>query len=280
MTVSTLERNVLTRMPPSIWSLEELEVLKTYNGRKEILDLLPGKTWTQIRDQAKRQGYTSRKNLVGTRGGNHPGRFQKEFVHDDYCFSALSAEACYWGGFLAADGYINPNKNRLNINLKAEDGYILERLVRFTQYTGRLYTGNGGKTAVFYLNSCANICADLEKHFNIVPKKSLILQPPNLVEEDHIKAFIVGYIDGDGCIRLTSGKNKYISVNIIGTLAMLNWIKSYFDFWYPYKEQKVLQIRNHFSYTVVGNKARYILNLLRKVAPYRLERKWSKIDTL
>ena len=56
----------------------------------------------------------------------------------------------------------------------------------------------------------------------VVPRKSLILEPPKIKEEFYLP-YILGYFDGDGSIFQT--KNKEFGINFVGTKETLEWIK-------------------------------------------------------
>jgi len=58
----------------------------------------------------------------------------------------------------------------------------------------------------------------------IVPKKSLILQPPKIDKQFYLP-FILGYFDGDGSIYYLNKSNIY-GLSIEGTKEMLNWINN------------------------------------------------------
>lgn len=71
------------------------------------------------------------------------------------------------------------------------------------------------------------------KNFNITPRKSLTLLPPNLSDTNLIDAFICGYIDGDGSIFLYKNNVRNIqdslSISIVGTYEIVLWIKERFS---------------------------------------------------
>lgn len=122
---------------------------------------------------------------------------------------------------------------------------------------------------------------DLKDIYNIINKKSLTLEPPNIKDEDIIKAFIIGYIDGDGTICFI-GKNKYLKIGIVGTKSFLTWIKSYFDKWIPNTKAKKQIGPNTYSpniyeYVVYGKRAKELILLLKSVEVDKMKRKWDKI---
>lgn len=142
-------------------------------------------------------------------------------------FGNFSPESCYWAGFIAADGCVyerDYGSSQLLVALNSKDH---EHLVKFTKligFTGPVYKyynteyeGNWRSA----INITSKIIAkDLKKNFNIVPRKSIILNSPNICNEEFKIHFIRGYIDGDG-----SYDKKKPQITIAGTDKMLKWIK-------------------------------------------------------
>ena len=64
------------------------------------------------------------------------------------------------------------------------------------------------------------VVSHLQKNFNIIRNKAKVLDPPNIKNEDNIRSFIRGYVDGDGCYN-----DKYNLISVRGTEQMLSWIK-------------------------------------------------------
>lgn len=151
------------------------------------------------------------------------------YYHDRQLFDIKTMASCYWAGFLAADGYVGSH-GVITIGLSSKDR---ERLVQFKEFMGFNGPILDGQTSNGYPSSTINIygayeCqAALASTFSVTNAKSLTLQPPNLSDEDHIRHFIRGYIDGDGSISYQgSGRNNHWVLSIVGTEAMLVWIKS------------------------------------------------------
>jgi len=137
-------------------------------------------------------------------------------------FAEVNPTTAYFAGFIAADGYITKSGLSVNFGLHPKDAVILTNLkaacgsehpiVVRPNNTGRLYS---------WLSVCSiDWVRDLERHYNIVNAKSLILRPPNLTDEGLIWHFIRGYFDGDGHASLAG------LVHIItGSQAFMGWLK-------------------------------------------------------
>lgn len=59
-------------------------------------------------------------------------------------------------------------------------------------------------------------------NLGIVPKKSLILEPPK-IEPQYYLPYILGYFDGDGTIYKTNHDTEF-TVGFIGSLPTISWI--------------------------------------------------------
>lgn len=153
------------------------------------------------------------------------GRNKRHTIKRHDSFSTFTQESCYWAGFIAADGYI---RNGVGIELSAIDINHLIKLCRFVGREEDLYfrtrciDDKVRKYVSLHLRS-KQIADDLEKLFNIVPRKSLILEPPNLPKE-MLRHFIRGYFDGDGSV----GWHKYNNIPRIcfcsGSEKFITWI--------------------------------------------------------
>ena len=263
-----------------MWSDKELDILKTYTGNSSIETLLPNRTLLSIRQKAHRQGYTSIENQKTASRARMLGSNQnRKYTFNDRAFSEISNESCYWAGFIAADGCITYNRGSLvfSFGLQASDVVAVEQLRAFLQHTGPIVnsikqTFLSKCIAIF---RCTQIAHDLEVIYNITPRKSLTLQPPNLTNPEHIKSFIVGYIDGDGCIMQ---KPTHIELNVIGTKQVMYWIKNFFDLTYAGKTNQTIRSANRiYSYSVCGKRALLILQDLKTTYTGTLARKWNKL---
>ena len=149
---------------------------------------------------------------------------QKYSCNENY-FAEKSLQACYWAGFIAADGWISEKKvtrkNKLGIKLSIKDENHLIQFKDDIQYSGVIYKDlfkaafiaentkiTENKERVSLEITSQKICDDLENIFNVHPRKSLTHEPPvGLIKEQEL-AFIIGYLDGDGWIGIIKLKNK------------------------------------------------------------------------
>ena len=196
-------------------------------------------------------------------------------------------DACYWAGFIAADGCLlcipgESEPSTVRIRLAARDAYHLEMFKAATEFAGPIAFYDGGATVSIAVSGARPWTADLESRFSITPCKSKTLRPPNLTDNDEILAFIAGLIDGDGCISV-SDRGSWIErkIDLSGTEALMVWVKVHLDRLVPAR-----RIGNVRFYAC--GLARLCLGGLRALAlverlPVNLplmSRKWSKLQVV
>ncbi len=200
-----------------LWTDSEIQVLRKNYGKKKIkewIHLLPNRNHKTICHKAFRLGIKADRSLS-----------TRKYSYNRQYFSKPNIENCYWAGFISGDGCVSRvtinNKLywTLAIQLCTKDKNILEYFQEDIDYTGLIFDKiiiNNYKdkgrllkdkyySSVLRINSAKPIIDDLNKYWNITPRKSLTLQPPN-INGDLSLSYIVGYIDADGCIGLYNKK--------------------------------------------------------------------------
>ncbi len=206
------------------------------------------------------------------------------FTHDTTFFQNVNEKSAYWAGWIAADGNIDKKHFGLKANISKKDSIIFDRLIEDIGYSGHIIKSSKPNQVSLHISNFKRNAMLLKDIYNITPRKSFTLQPPKLFSINHIKAFIVGYIDGDGCIRYRKNGNKLeILLDIVGTKELLEWIKQIFNSVIP-PIRSPLKLRHHgnniYSYRITGKRAARILMWLNEVPVKKLERKWEKILTI
>jgi len=190
--------------------------------------------------------------------------------------------AYYWIGFLMADGSINYKTYRLKIGLSMRDKI---HLLRFADYINCPNVRKGNNNSIeLSIQDKYNIPKIIKK-FGFVSRKSF--NACNLfwldnVDKNFFISFLIGFIDGDGCINYqTNRKDCAIRIKIhsswFNNLQLLS-----------NKICKPLNLMpnkvhiNNKGYSLLGFNNSIILNFLRrKTKELRLpvlNRKWDKID--
>lgn len=193
----------------------------------------------------------------------------------------------YWAGFFAADGYVrleSRNRSRIGLHLSKVDENHLRRFVNDIEFSGEVHRRKD-ETITVEIFGILSLARDLERNFNIVPKKSLVLTPPNIIDNDLICSYIIGYIDGDGWVshKSYSYSQDCLELGVAGTFSVLSWIKFYFDILYPATTKRVPAVKAHgniFKYRISGKRANHIVGFLNQFNVPKLERKWSKLELI
>lgn len=132
---------------------------------------------------------------------------KKKHLNEDF-FSSNTKAAYYWAGFLAADGYIEEDRNRIGLGLQAQDR---EHLVKFQAAVGSSHEiCPFMRGAAYRIRFNSEIMVkDLCSIFNITPAKTFTYTLPDFEDQYLMLEFMRGYIEGDGHIEKTaSGKLK------------------------------------------------------------------------
>ncbi len=161
-----------------IWTKTEDEYLKiNYSSlEKEKMEYFLNRTWSSIQQRAF-QLKLQRKE----KHGNSSKLLDK------------SNEAYYWLGFIMADGHFNKN-NQIQINLSIKDLEHLKKFATFVEYKGKLI-----KPSISI--GFGKIRDELNNLFKISNDKT---HSPCILDNlsgDSFFSFIIGFIDGDGCIN-------------------------------------------------------------------------------
>ena len=149
------------------------------------------------------------------------------------CFSNITIpEQAYWLGFLCADGYIDESRGKITVVLQDDDKDFLEKF--------GLFVGTD-KTPTTYLNTCNNkkfpacyltifsqqMTLDLVKLGCHQNKSKDLKSPANAIPSYLYKYWILGYMDGDGCISYTP-KTRKGSLSFLGTYDVFIVYKRFF----------------------------------------------------
>lgn len=148
-----------------------------------------------------------KKNGIELRNAEEAHEYQKMGINENYFDEIDDQDKAYILGFLFADGtnYIygkNTNEYMINLTLKIDDMYILERI--------REKIGVERKLRIYKRNSDGREYARLEfknkhmslrlKELGVVQNKTFITKFPEYLRDDLIPHFVRGLMDGDGCI--------------------------------------------------------------------------------
>ena len=228
--------------------------------------------------------------------GFKSGYVRRKYFHTEDFFKTPNLLNCYWAGMLAADGSITHN-SKLGSTLRLEIADI-DHLYQFKKdvgFTGRIEdcfkNGSISNTKTVRINSCF-WAKDLKDNFGIIPNKSYRLTPPNLNNDLLRFAFLLGYIDGDGCICLCKRKvdtELSLSLSIVScSPSILLFLKDMVDrYFINYRLRKKKQVmgkcpgsNNASIIQFSGMQALMILDYFQGFPVPKLARKWQNPKVL
>lgn len=187
-----------------------------------------------------------------------------------------SHESFYWLGFILADGHLS-NSNRLHLTLSLKDKDHLIKLRNFVG-EGNILEGSNTLNSKKYPNISLNIMdkrtiSVLKCKYKISSNKTI--SPPDLssLSKDQLFCVMIGFIDGDGCIRYQTGrKDCHLSVK-----CHSSWQDTL-----SYLFEKQCRINNAgYAYLCITDNT-LLREIKRKAIEFKLpylERKWNIIDT-
>lgn len=268
------------------WTNEEIELLSDLYLSNvhwtKILENFPGRTWKSLERKVWRLGITNqgRKTEVHVNPNSLEnlklGPEATWVPYNKQFFKEPSILNSFWAGFLSADGCVQHKASTyLTISLAPKDECILEHLIRDMNYEGKIHHYDyGDPYCHISLGSFQETAKDLERNFNITPRKTFTAEPPDL-EDNFIPSFLIGLLDGDGTIAKHSKTAPYI--RFLGTKQMLEWVKeSLIRLELTDSEANVHPHKSIFLYQINGKKALSLIRQLREVPVPKLERKWNQ----
>lgn len=195
-------------------------------------------------------------------------------------------ESFYWLGYLAADGSFTLDgiQKLSRIQLRVNDE---ESIVNFKNFLGVDNLISKNKSGKFNINYGLNVmdratCEILINLYNINNRKTY--NPIRFREEhkDYFTAYLIGFIDGDGCIKLQTGrKSPKITIK-----CHSSWLEE-FKFWHSKLEEITKEkiagpkINNagYCSWNIANLRVlKYLKLKTRKLKLPCLKRKWEIIN--
>ena len=211
----------------------------------------------------------------------------REYSVNDNYFSELTNENCYYAGFIAADGNIDSNySNKLTITLARKDRDFLNTFLNILDSNYTIHDGTQKdkyEYSAIYITS-NQICNDLKVNFNIIPNKFLVYCPPKFKNQEFEDCFVMGIIDGDGTIGISSRKNiqDAFYISCVGTKDTILLVKNVFERIVGKSVSNLFQRdknKNFYSIRISDKNARtvfiYLYEKYSKELPH-LKRKWSE----
>ena len=156
------------------------------------------------------------------------------YTKDESFFSKESHNMAWVLGFLASDGNVSKDRNKIRIELSYIDEEILQRIKTTIKIENPIQfrEDKKGRKLVLLGWSSKQHKEDLAR-YSIVPNKTFILDPPYALSHKYYLDYIRGYFDGDGTININmchQGRSKAIRFGICGaSKPVLDWIVDVFE---------------------------------------------------
>lgn len=143
---------------------------------------------------------------------------RKYFVNDNY-FDILSPQACWLLGLLASDGSINKDRF-IKISQSGDEGLkCINYVKKAINFTGPIfsYLPKNSKNKVYNLTINSKEWVKTLNKYNIIQNKtkSFNISKDILENLDFLRWFLIGYIDGDGCIGIYSSRGPTDNKNYL-----------------------------------------------------------------
>lgn len=154
------------------------------------------------------------------------GEAHKKYEIDEIFFSNENSDMAYVLGFIAADGSISKDSNRIKIGLSAKDIKQLELIKKLMKISHPIknYTNADNFEIAELTWTCHKHKIDLAK-YGVIPKKTYTFKFPINLSKEYWADFIRGYFDGDGCITGIEPEWKICSYRI----DILEKINTFFE---------------------------------------------------
>lgn len=136
-------------------------------------------------------------------------------------------EQAYWLGFITADGYVNEERNFLNIKLQASDYNHLVKFAKFINAPESLIKddiGGSGQIIKSITINSKHLITSLVK-LGIQQRKSGKEKPITTLSTELTIHYIRGLIDGDG--NLTDGEKR--KIGLVGSLDIIHFVKNFIN---------------------------------------------------
>ncbi len=153
----------------------------------------------------------------------------------------------------------------------------MEKFKTDINYTGQVvqYNSEGFDKSVVRLSCGEEWFSDLKNNFNIVPRKTKILQPPILT--DYLAwCYLIGFIDGDGCLHVN--KRDILSINITAASRdILEWVLKQTEGFKGKRDRKrkVRESGDYYQFSIAGEPCIKMFLFLREFPVPKLARKWQ-----
>lgn len=152
--------------------------------------------------------------------------FKRVYNLNDNFLKNLTPDSCWFLGLMASDGCIQKHNNTISISQSGENGLkIITYIKKILNFEGNILCSKTIGNDAYSLSFRSSIMLeDLEK-YNITEKKTHIFKIPDIIlkNENYLKWFLWGYIDGDGSIGIY---NNMLTISFVCNHVMFEQLKN------------------------------------------------------
>lgn len=263
---------------------------------KQIMKLIPRKF--------SYASFRYRVNRIGLKRNVSEVKLPKTGTYNLDYWEIPNLKNCYFAGHIAADGCIMKSKTgicRMSLFAAIKDECVIDNYIRELNFKGKkIVEKNHGFSSEkkdlwcckIVLSSFDKNAGHLKKHFNLEPRKTERLGPTNLDNIYLNMAYLVGLIDGDGSVSISSQrKDGHTTIQVsCGSCskAVIEWMRDLLNDNFPNLTGRVPadlsfhKINSLWSFGISGLRAAVIIDYLRQLPlqDLRLKRKWDNPEIL
>ncbi len=156
----------------------------------------------------------------------------RKYHHDVNFFKVPNLINSYVAGFLAADGCVRQSKKgywTLRLELSVLDVNHLNLIKNLLGHDGPIthHYKKGHEMVFFAISISENYVKDLAT-FGIIPRKAHRLTPPSFSDFSLKFSYLLGLLDGDGCIHLSNVNSLSVGMTSSSRVAV-EWYKTLVD---------------------------------------------------
>lgn len=123
-------------------------------------------------------------------------------LNDDF-LDILDSKQCWFLGIMASDGYINKTNSTIGISQSGDKGLnMIEYIKELINFQGKIYSSPTKGKISYKISFNSEKMLQRLKDLNIIPNKTKTYKIPDIIlnDEEKLRKFLIGYIDGDGSI--------------------------------------------------------------------------------
>lgn len=198
--------------------------------------------------------YTIRKLLKANNVLIIKRQFRRKYHVNENFLDDINDINSYFIGLMASDGNVKKNLKCFTISQSGDNGLkLMKKICEWLEYDGIIYqTKTTNKISYSVTITSSKLINMLISH-NISPQKSSTYFYNKVA---NLKAFLQGYIDGDGCVGIyEKNKIKYIYISFFGNQFFKDSIIDLL----PTKPTQYKNNNGYFELKFFGRKAIFIL---------------------